>query len=66
MSLYLLACLFLGDQLKRKMYQKVEKVHNFFDELDSFEFGKNWKFDDPHPLDLIWEKIVNVMPVEHF
>ena len=26
------------------------------DVLDFFEFGKNWKFDDPPPLDLIWEK----------
>ena len=24
--------------------------------MDFFEFGKNWKFDDP-PLYLIWEKI---------
>ena len=26
------------------------------DVLDFFEFGKNWKFDDP-PSDLIWEKL---------
>ena len=33
---------------KLEMSQKVE-------DLDFFEFGKNWKFDDP-PSDLIWEK----------
>ena len=44
------------------MSQKVEKVHHFldpplpYDVLDFFEFGKNWKFDDP-PSDLFWEKI---------
>ena len=44
------------------MSQKVEKVHNFLDPpllqdvLDSFEFGKNSKFDDAPPSDLIWEK----------
>ena len=27
------------------------------DVLDFFEFGKNWKFDDPPPSDLIWEKL---------
>ena len=32
------------------MSQKVEKVHNFLDVLDFFEFGKNRKFEDPPPL----------------
>ena len=47
-SICLLVCL-LGYQSKWKMSQKVEKVHNYFDlplpldDLDSFEFGKNWK-----------------------
>ena len=41
---------------------KSGKVHHFldlplpYDVLDFFEFGKNWKFDDP-PSDLFWEKI---------
>ena len=48
------------------MSQKVEKVHNFpypplpQDVLAFFEFGKNWKYDDPPPpSDLICEKIWN-------
>ena len=34
------------------MSQKAEKVQ---DVLDIFEFGEEWKFDDP-PLGPIWEK----------
>ena len=46
------------------MSQKVEKVHNFLeppplpqDVLDFFEFGKNWKFDDPAPLTLFGKNL---------
>ena len=47
------------------MSKKVEKVHNFLDPslpqdvLDFFEFGKNWKFDDPLPLEPNLGKIWN-------
>ena len=38
------------------MTQKVEKVHNFLDDL---EFGKNSKFDDPTHLGPNLGKILN-------
>ena len=48
------------------MSQKVEKVHNFIappplppDALDFFEFGKNWKYDDPPSLGLNLGKLLN-------
>ena len=53
----------------RRNDKKVEKVNNFpeplpQDNLDFFEFWKNWKFVDPPLSDLIWEffKIIITNP----
>ena len=55
--------IFVNLEASEKQYHKKLKKSKTFltpslpqDDLEFFEFGKNWKFDDPPPSDLIWEK----------
>ena len=50
-------------QLELELWLSLAKVHNFFhlphDDLDFFEFGKSWKFDDPPPIGPNVGKVLN-------